>query len=74
MADQAMERPEGLTDEHLDYLDELDDSPTTPMFGAARFLASTFNLEITTASAYTSYWMYTHMGRNGPRGTIKTAE
>jgi len=37
-----VKRPEGITDEHLEYLDELRESGVTNMYGAGRFLEKEF--------------------------------
>lgn len=66
------ERPDGLTDEHLDYLDDLRESGVTNMFGAAPHLELAFDLELSTARAYLSYWMRT-FGERHPR-TVKEAQ
>lgn len=59
MTTETVERPEGLEDEHLEYLDELRESGVTNMFGAAPYLARWFALDIETARKYLSYWMKT---------------
>jgi hypothetical protein len=53
------ERPEGLEDDHLEYLDELRESGATNMFGAAPFLADEYGIDLGTARKYLSYWMRT---------------
>src|SRR5690348_537438 len=60
----ADERPEGLEDEHLEYLDELRESGVTNMFGAAPYLAAAYALDIKTARAYLGYWMRTFSERH----------
>ncbi len=52
-------KPEGLTDEHLKYLDDLRESGITNMLGAAPYLASAFDLDMDTSRAYLSHWMRT---------------
>lgn len=56
---KAIIRPDGLTDAHLNYLDNLRESGATNMFGAAPFLAKQFRLNLATARAYVGYWMMT---------------
>ena len=51
--------PEGLTDEHLNYLDELRESGITNMFGAVPYLAEMFDLDGRTVRAYLGYWIRT---------------
>lgn len=50
-------RPEGITDEHLQYLDDLRDSGDTNMFGAGSYLQSEFDIDAKTARGILSYWM-----------------
>lgn len=40
-----MKRPEYMTDEHLEYLDELRESGETNIFGARPYLMREFNLQ-----------------------------
>ena len=58
------EKPEMLQDEHLEYLDELRETGLTNMFGAAPFLAASFNFSKKDARAILSYWMRTFSERN----------
>lgn len=58
------EKPDGLTDEHLDYLDILRDGGGVNMFCAAPYLANAFDLDTATARAYLSYWMHTFSKRH----------
>lgn len=67
MTTETTERPEGLTDEHLDYLDDLRLSGVTNMFGAAPYLADAFDIDTSTARTYLSYWMRTFSERHGKR-------
>lgn len=67
MTTQTTERPEGLTDDHLEYLDKLRESSVVNMFGAAPFLARAFELDIETARSYLSFWMRTFSERH-PKG------
>ncbi len=57
------ERPEGLEDEHLEYLDDLRESGITNMYGASPYLAREFDLDTTTSRAYLAYWMRTFSER-----------
>jgi hypothetical protein len=59
-------KPEGLTDEHLDYLDELRESGFTNIFGARPFLQEDFDLDRDTARAILTYWMNT-FGERHPK-------
>ena len=58
------ERPDGLTDEHLDYLDDLRESGATNMFGARPWLSKAFGLDSDTAGKYLQYWMQTFSQRH----------
>lgn len=51
------ERPEVVTDEHLDYLDELRESGVTNMFGAGEYLESYFDIGTNDARKILGYWM-----------------
>ena len=51
------ESPEVVEDEHLEYLDNLRESGSTNMFGAAPFVASHFDLELRDARTILKYWM-----------------
>jgi len=59
-----MERPKYVTDEHLDYLDELRESGVTNMYGAAPYLESAFGIERKKALTILSYWMNTFSERH----------
>lgn len=53
-------RPEIVTDEHLEYLDELRESGVTNMFGARVYLLEEFDaLEEKEAGKILTYWMKT---------------
>jgi len=56
-------RPEFVTDEHLDYLDALRESGATNMFGASPFLEEDFGLSRKDAKAVLIYWMETFSER-----------
>ncbi len=56
--------PDGLTDDHLEYLDWLRESGDTNMFGAAPYLVEDFDMDISTARKYLSYWMATFSERH----------
>lgn len=53
------ERPEVVTDEHLEYLDELRESGVTNMFGAGTYLEDEFGLTRDEARTVLTYWMNT---------------
>ena len=52
-------RPEYVTDEHLEYLDDLRESGATNMFGAAAYLEPEFGVSRRLARDILSYWMQT---------------
>lgn len=55
-----MARPDYITDEHLEYLDDLRESGDTNMYGATPFLMREFpDLEEKTAGEILVYWMKT---------------
>jgi len=63
----ATERPDGLLDEHLTYLDDLRESGETNMFGARPYLMDEFpSLTKQQASNICGYWMKT-FGERHPR-------
>lgn len=66
MTQQVTERPEGLEDDHLYYLDLLRETGVTNMFGAASYLVEEFDIDTETARAYLSYWMRT-FGERHPK-------
>ena len=55
---KIIDRPEVVTDEMLEYLDNLRDSGVTNMFGATPYLERSFNeLDYDTSGDVLSYWM-----------------
>jgi hypothetical protein len=63
------ERPEGVTDEHLEYLDELRESGETNMFGAGPYVMRQFGVTRPEAHKILGYWMQTFAERHGGRRT-----
>ena len=59
-----MEKPEYVTDEHLEYLDDLRESGITNMFGAGSYLEDEFGMDSETAGKALSYWMNTFSARH----------
>jgi hypothetical protein len=55
----TIEKPEGYTDEHAEYLNDLRESGATNMFGSPAYLAGAFGLGRFEARTYVSYWMGT---------------
>ena len=58
------EKPEGLEEKHLEYLDDLRESGITNMFGAGPYVKDAFNLTSIEASKILSYWMETFSDRH----------
>jgi len=55
-----MARPDYVTDEHLEYLDELRESGITNMYGARAYLLNEFDdLQDKVAGDILVYWMKT---------------
>lgn len=54
-----MSRPDYITEEHLDYLDELRNSGITNMFGATPFIQKAFGLKEKKSQQILVYWMET---------------
>lgn len=51
--------PKGLTEYHLDFLDDLRESGECNMWGAAPYLIDQFDLDHETARSYLIFWMKT---------------
>ena len=63
--ENKIEKPGNLTDEHLEYLDELRESGITNMFGARPYLMDSFpELESKNAGEILTYWMKTFSERH----------
>lgn len=58
-----MERPLGIEEEHLVFLDDLRESGITNMFGARPFLEERFDLSKKAAENILIYWMKTFKER-----------
>lgn len=52
-------KPEGMTEEHFTYLDELRESGETNMFGAGAYVERRFCVSSATANKFVSHWMET---------------
>ena len=57
MSDQNQTRPEGCTDEMLNFLDALRESGITNMYGAAPYLAREYGISKPAAREVLGYWM-----------------
>lgn len=64
MTIDTITRPDGLTDEHLEYLDELRERGNVNIFGATPFLIGKFGMNQLTARNYLTYWMKTFSTRH----------
>jgi len=51
-----VKRPDFVTDEHLEYLDELRESGVTNMYGAAAYVADEFDMDKRRAREVFTYW------------------
>tara|TARA_Y100000310_G_scaffold314700_1_gene364341 strand:+ start:1340 stop:1534 length:195 start_codon:yes stop_codon:yes gene_type:complete len=56
---ETLKRPENITDEMLEFLDDLRESGDTNMFGARPWVASAFDIPKAEAGEVLSYWMST---------------
>jgi len=54
-----MSRPDYITDEQLDYLDELRESKETDMFRATLYIQIEFGVDQNEATKILKYWMET---------------
>jgi hypothetical protein len=61
----ATARPAVVTDEHLEYLDELRESGVTNMFGGAAYLQREFGLDRRDSKVVLMYWMASFNERHG---------
>jgi hypothetical protein len=59
-----MEKPKGVTEEHLVYLDELRESGVTNMWGAASYVEREFCIDGESAKDILFYWMKTFSERH----------
>jgi len=53
------QRPDCVTDKHLEYLDKLRDSSVTNMWGATPYVQHEFGLDREVAKKIHMYWMET---------------
>ena len=58
-----LQKPPGLLDAHLEYLDSLRESGETNMMGARPYLEAVFDLESKEAGKILVYWMKTFSSR-----------
>jgi hypothetical protein len=63
----TIERPEVVTEEHLEYLDDLRESGVTNMFGAAQYVEEDCDVSRRDSRTILSYWMESFEERH-PRG------
>jgi len=62
-------KPDFVTDEHLQFLDELRESGEINMFGAAPYLSNIFDLSEQEARKALTYWMWTFTTRKQKAGS-----
>jgi len=62
-----MEKPEIVTNKHLEYLDALRESGVTNMFGAASYVEDEFGTTSSESRDILKYWMKSFADRN-PQG------
>jgi hypothetical protein len=55
-----VDRPENITTEMLEFLDDLRESGDTNMYGARPYVASAFGISKSEAGTVLSYWMKTY--------------
>ena len=60
----SKERPEVVTDEMLEYLDDLRESGEVNMFGAGQYIQRDFDLTRTQSRDVVLYWMATFQDRH----------
>lgn len=58
------QKPEFLTDEHLEFLDHLRETGATNMWGASPWLERRFKMKRNEASEVLGYWMDTFSDRH----------
>jgi hypothetical protein len=58
------DKPAIVTQDHLEFLDDLRDSGVTNMFGAAPYLVTAFEVSKSEAITILSYWMKTFSERH----------
>lgn len=56
-------KPEGMTEEHFNYLDNLRESGVTNMWGAAAYLEEALDVPKQDAKKYLAHWMATFGAR-----------
>lgn len=66
-----MDKPNIVTKEHLEYLDNLRESGVTNMYGVTPYLQNEFYLDKKDARSILMYWMKSfserHLGKGGER-------
>lgn len=63
-------KPEGMTEGHFEYLDDLRASGRTNMFGAAQFLTDEMDVPRADAKKYLTHWMETFETRHAAGSTM----
>jgi len=60
MAEAETTRPECVRDKHLTFLDGLQKSGVTNMYGAPQYIEEAFGVDYTEARSITTYWMQSY--------------
>lgn len=63
-----MDKPTGMKDSHLEYLDQLRKSGRTNMWGAVPYMEDELGLDKKLAGKIHSYWMNTFEERHPTKG------
>jgi len=64
MPRSKIHRPSYVTDEHLEYLDELQESAVINMYGSGKYLEAGFSVTRNQAKEIVQYWMNSYDERN----------
>ena len=68
---EQVERPEVVTEKHLNYLDDLRKSGATNMHGAGEYLERSFSVDRKDANIILTYWMKTFSDRQSQIKVLK---
>ena len=60
----SKKRPEGMTEDHFEYLDELRESGRTNMWDSAKYLVDEMEVPKVEAGKYVMHWMETFEARH----------
>ena len=68
---EFFDKPKGLKDDHLEWLDDFRESGHHNMYDAPRFIMAHFGLNKQDAFKYVEYWMATYKDRHVKKGIEK---